>query len=251
MALLEGFVKIERWESTGRPTKGIVYLILDSSKHSPYDLFLRRFRGPVRLMVADRGFGVDFKDLVVRNRSCRCFHEEYRVDPALLREIVDHARYVASGFNLQPLKYILSCDVDWNRVIFPTLTWGGSVKGWPPPVPGERPSAYLIVLTDTKIRASADIDLGVCAQTLLLAAVSKGLGGCMMRGFDQRALRAALDIPDHLAISIVIALGKPAERARIADAEPGADLAFYRGADRVHVVPKRTLKELIYRAYVC
>lgn len=199
--------------------------------------------------VLGRGVEVDFKDLVIRNRSCRRFHESYPIAPDTLYDIADHGRYTASGFNKQPLKFILSCDPVWNQGIFTTLTWGGSVKDWPQPEPGERPSAYIVILTDTGIRDNADIDVGVAAQTLLLAAVSKGLGGCMMRAIDRRALQQALSIPEHLVISMVVAIGKPAEKTSVEDAAPGSSLAFYRTADLGTVVPKRTLNELVYRMY--
>ncbi len=189
---------------------------------------------------------MDFKELVRTNRSCRRFAEASRIDIDTLRDIVEHARYAASGFNRQPLKYVLAADPASNGRIFATLTWGGSVENWPQPREGERPAAYIVILTDTRIRPGADIDVGVAAQTLLLAATAAGLAGCMLRGVDRAALRRALALPDHLAISLVVGLGRPAETRRVVDARPGEPLAFYRAADGGHVVPKRTLDELIH-----
>ena len=50
------------------------------------------------------------KDLVLKNRSCRRFHEDEPVTRETLMELVDAARLCPSGANLQPLKYILSHD---------------------------------------------------------------------------------------------------------------------------------------------
>jgi hypothetical protein len=48
------------------------------------------------------------RDLIVRNRSYRRFHQD-PIHVETLRELVELARQSASGSNLQPLKYILSC----------------------------------------------------------------------------------------------------------------------------------------------
>jgi nitroreductase len=43
------------------------------------------------------------KELVLKNRSYRRFHEERRIDRETLVDLVDLARHSASGNNWQPL----------------------------------------------------------------------------------------------------------------------------------------------------
>ena len=62
------------------------------------------------------------KDLILKNRSYRRFHEEISIGIQTLRELVDLARNSASASNLQPLKYVLSCDPKTNTKIF-TLSY--------------------------------------------------------------------------------------------------------------------------------
>ena len=81
-------------------------------------------------------------DLVLKNRSCRRFYQKHNVDVKILKELVDLARLSASGGNVQPLKYILSCDPKKNALIFTHLAWAAFLKDWPGPDDGERPSAY-------------------------------------------------------------------------------------------------------------
>ncbi|TSA51882.1 MAG: nitroreductase, partial [Planctomycetaceae bacterium] len=50
------------------------------------------------------------KDLIRKNRSYRRFHQDFVIEPDTLRELVDLARLSASAANIQPLRYILSCD---------------------------------------------------------------------------------------------------------------------------------------------
>ena len=55
-------------------------------------------------------------------------------------------------------------------------------------------------------------DDGIAAQTMLLEATRRGLGGCMIGAIQKEKLRQALQIPDNLMIRLVLALGKPAEQ---------------------------------------
>jgi len=54
------------------------------------------------------------RELVLRNRSYRRFKQEVSIEPEALRQLVDLPRSSASEANLQPLKYILSCDAQKN-----------------------------------------------------------------------------------------------------------------------------------------
>src|SRR4029453_5528854 len=125
---------------------------------------------------------VMISELVCKNRSYRRFDEHVPVGLGTLRELVDLGRLLASGRNLQPLKYMLSCDPQRNALIFPHLSWAGYLGGWSPAV-GERPAAYILVLGDRDINPSFGIDHGIAAQSILLGAVECGRGGWLMRSF--------------------------------------------------------------------
>jgi nitroreductase len=151
----------------------------------------------------------------------------------------------ASGANLQPLKYILSCDPRKNAEIFSCLAWAGYLKDWPGPREGERPAAYIVVLGDTSISESAGCDHGIAAQTILLGAREKGLGGCMLGSIDRDALRASLNIPAQLKILLVIAIGKPREQVVLETVGEDNSIRYWRDNDGVHHVPKRKLEDII------
>lgn len=185
------------------------------------------------------------RDLILKNRSYRRFYEEVDVKLETLRQLVDLARLSASSKNLQPLKYVLSCDRDRNSLIFPHLTWARFLTNWPGPPEGERPSAYIIILGDTEISRSCDYDAGIAAQSILLGATEKGLGGCMIANVNREGLRKALEIPKRYEILLVVALGKPKEKVVIEMLEPGGDTRYWRDSDGVHHVPKRSLDDVI------
>lgn len=189
------------------------------------------------------------KDLVLKNRSYRRFHEEQRISIETLRELVDLARLTASGRNAQPLKYILSVDPQTNAAIFPHLAWAAYLKDWPGPVEGERPAAYILVLGDQQIQASINCDHGIAGQTILLGAVEKGLGGCMMTSIQRPRLREALQIPERYEIMLMIALGVPAETVVVEPLPANGSFEYWRDAESVHHVPKRALEEIILAEY--
>jgi len=189
------------------------------------------------------------EDLVRKNRSYRRFHQDVPVDIETLRALVNLARLSASGSNLQPLKYILSCEPATNARIFPHTRWAGYLKDWSGPAEGERPAAYVVILGDTEIHKSFGCDHGIAAQSIMLGAAERGLGGCMIGSVDHTGLRKALDISEQYEILLVLALGKPKETVVLEEVGPDGDIRYYRDAQGVHHVPKRSLDELILREY--
>jgi nitroreductase len=188
------------------------------------------------------------RELVLRNRSYRRFDESCRIERETLVELIGLARCTPSAANRQPLKYILSSDQKINDRIFPCLAWAAYLKDWDGPASGERPTAYIIILIDEGIAKDWWCDDGIAAQTILLGAAEKGLGGCMIGSIDKERLRQALHIPEHLKIRLVVALGKPAEQVRLEDLAPGGDIRYWRDEKDVHHVPKRTMEEIIVTA---
>lgn len=188
-------------------------------------------------------------DLIRKNRSIRRFYQDVPVSLETLRELVDLARLSASAGNRQPLKYILSCSIETNARIFPHTRWAGYLKDWGGPAEGERPVAYIVILGDTEISNDFGCDHGIAAQSIMLGAVERGLGGCIIGALDRDGLRQALSIPERYEILLVLALGKPRETVVIEDVGPDGDIKYYRDAEGVHHVPKRALNELIVREY--
>ena len=189
------------------------------------------------------------ENLIRKNRSYRRFHQDVPVDLETLRALVNLARLSASANNLQPLKYILSCQPETNARIFPHTRWAGYLKDWSGPAEGERPAAYIVILGDTEIRKSFGCDHGIAAQSIMLGATERGLGGCMIGSIDKSGLRQVLDIPEQQEILLILALGKPRETVLLEEVGPDGDIRYYRDAQGVHHVPKRSLDELILREY--
>lgn len=193
---------------------------------------------------------IDFKHLALANRSYRRFDQSYPITRETLVDLVGLARLAASGRNAQPLKYFLCAETVLNEEIFQTLAWAGYLKDWPGPVEGERPSGYIIVLLDHRIADHCFCDDGIAMQNILLGAVEKGLGGCILRAFNRPKLSTLLHLPDHLEILDVIALGKPIEQVVVTQVGPDGDIKYYRDSQDTHFVPKRSIDELVFDPFV-
>ena len=190
---------------------------------------------------------MNLEELLTRTRSYRRFRQEPAVDEKTLTELVSLTRLCASAGNRQPLKYVLSCDPERNAAIFAHLRWAAALRDWPGPAEGERPTAYIVIVGDTRIAKDFFCDHGIAAQTILLGATERGFGGCIIASIDREGLARALNLPTRFEILLVLALGAPGETVVLEhDASPEAS-PYWRDAEGVHHVPKRSLDELILR----
>jgi nitroreductase len=186
-------------------------------------------------------------ELIKKCRSYRRFYQDVAIQHSDLLDMVNNARLSASARNSQSLKYIISNGTEINAQIFPCLAWAGYLKDWPGPEEGERPSAYIVMLNDTDITNNYFCDHGISAQSILLTAVEKGFGGCLIASVNREKLRNELSIPEQYDIIQVIALGKPKEEVVIEPLGVDGDIKYWRDENHVHHVPKRSLEEIVLK----
>lgn len=189
------------------------------------------------------------RELLTKNRSYRRFDESRRIDRQTLVDLVDLTRLCPSAANDQPLKYMVVTDRQECATLFATLSWAGYLTDWPGPAEGERPTGYIVILADTTIKKQVDVDPGIVAQSMLLGAVEKGLGGCMFGSIAREQLRRDFSIPADLGIVLVLALGFPVETVVLeetpAPPDSAKETAYWRDASGIHHVPKRSLEEIL------
>lgn len=185
------------------------------------------------------------RELITQNRSYRRFHQDRAISCETLRELVDLARLSASAANRQPLKYYLSCDPETNARVFPHLGWALYLTGWSGPEEGEHPAAYIIILGDNEVNENVECDHGIAAQSILLGAVERGLGGCIIGSIRRGPLSQELGIPGRYQILLVLALGSPSEEVVLDTLGPDGDIRYWRDETGIHHVPKRSLDEII------
>lgn len=185
---------------------------------------------------------MDLAELIKKNRTYRRFDGSFKIDKAELLSLLEIARLTPSAANLQPLRFVLSTETEKNSRIFATLKWAAYLD-WSGPSEMERPSAYIVMLTDTTISKNPLYDAGIVSQTLLLQAVEKGWGGCIFLSVNREELKKELNLTENLEIVSVIALGKPVEEVIVEELTDS--VKYWRDEKNVHHVPKRKLTDLI------
>lgn len=191
---------------------------------------------------------MNFEELVQKNRSYRGFDESYTFTEEQLRHYVDLTRYTASSVNAQPLKYLIAWEREKTELILSMTKWARALPQMTLPKDGMHPTGFVIVCQDTDVApnlARYQKDIGIVAQTITLAAVEDGLGGCMIGNFVPEEVKKTLNLPADIEPMLIIALGKPAETIVIEEINPGDSIKYYRDENDVHYVPKRKLDDIL------
>ena len=180
-------------------------------------------------------------ELLEKTRSYRRFDESRGISREDLLQIVGAMRLCPSAANLQRLRAVIVEGTDEDGV-FDTLAFAAYLRPWVRPDVGERPTAYVVIMSEKDADVTLGIDIGIAAEAMLLTAREKGIGGCMFRSFDKDRLSALLKREGYIP-HLVIAFGYPSETVVIEDAEES--LRYYRDEAGVHHVPKLGVDKLI------
>ncbi len=188
--------------------------------------------------------------LIKQNRTFRRFYEDIKISNEDLISFIELARLSSSPRNQQALKFYFSNTEDINKGIFKTLSWAGALPNWDAPEKGERPSAYVIILGDNSLikegaKAYHEVASGIVAQSITLGASKKDFGACMIAAIKRKPLREFLNLPEHLEILLVIAIGKPKETVILKEMPKNGNYNYWRDEKQNHYVPKRSLDEII------
>ncbi len=190
-----------------------------------------------------------FQALIKASRSYRSFDEGVKIPHEILESWVDCTRYAPSSINMQMLKYrIADSDAECAAILAETR-WAGKIKDRKLPPVGHAPVAYIVICSDEHVIANADTfqkDVGICAQTIMLAACADGFGGCMIGSFSPDQLSQTLALPPHLHPQLVLALGKPDETVVLTDEAEDGSVTYYR-ENNVHYVQKRSLEHILIK----
>lgn len=183
-------------------------------------------------------------EAIKKRRTIRRFLQK-RIPFDDLKDLVDAARLAPSGGNLQQWEFMIIDDPELLEQIFSTLAWAAYLGLEGKPKEGEKPVAYIIVLTKAKTESPVlHADFGAAIENILLAAVDKGIGSCWIGSVQRGKLAQILNLPQTYSIQYVIALGYPAEQAIIED-EQGS-LKYWRDENGIHHVPKRKIDDVLH-----
>jgi nitroreductase len=183
-------------------------------------------------------------DLICSRRSIR----QFKPDPIsleALQKIVNAGRLAPSAANLQPLEFLVINKGEIMKEIFSCLKWAAYITPEGNPLPGQEPSAYIVILVNLKIREKDyEYDVGASIENMILAGFEEGVGSCWLISVDRAKVMGILGVPEWIRIDSVLALGYPAEKPIIEELK---DSPRYWKDNRGQLhVPKRKLESIIH-----
>ncbi|MFQ6125242.1 MAG: nitroreductase family protein [Candidatus Heimdallarchaeota archaeon] len=162
---------------------------------------------------------MDVLEAIKGRRSIRRYKYK-ELEHNTLIKLLEAARWAPSGGNRQPWQFIAVTDRKKIKML----------KMASPGFYGEEANLVLVLCLEKEriMKSSYDVclDLGMAAQNIMLAAYALGLGSCAIASFTSRAINRILDVPDTLAVKLLISIGYPAQTPKMP--------------------PRRSLSELVY-----
>ncbi len=164
------------------------------------------------------------------------------VSEKVLLKCVDAARLSPSGGNLQPLRYVIVNEPKLLKQVFNTLSWAVYLPDYGP-TEEEMPRAHIVLLLDKNGRTPIH-DASIASMNISMVAYDEGSGSCILASVDREKLREVLNVPEGLAIVLVVALGYPAENPVVETVNDG-DIKYWLDENGVLHVPKRDIKDVV------
>lgn len=181
---------------------------------------------------------MEFSELLKKRRSIRRF-KQVQVFAKDINYILEAARVVACGGNVQKLRYIVAQDKQLVKDIFENTAWAGLVSPNRNPEWGKNAPLTFIILTAAKdtggvIQANA----GAAVQSMEYAAADVGLGACWIGAYKKENVEKILGLPEHEETIYLLAVGYPDEVPIQEDIDAEESMKYYLDSDDVLHVPK-------------
>ncbi len=179
---------------------------------------------------------MDFLEFVSNRQSVRAFDASRPVEKEKLERIVAAARLSPSACNAQPWHLIVVDEPELkNSVADATSARALGMNHFTKQAPVH------IVLVEEKVNLTsgiggwvkqkdyAQMDMGVIAAHIVLAAHAEGLGSCILGWFNEPRMRELLSIPDSKRVWLDIAIGYSLQPLRQKKRKPFSEVVSYNG----------------------
>ncbi len=186
------------------------------------------------------------KELLRKARSVRRFAQTPAMTADDMKEMAEALRFTPSAGNLQRIRFALITEKENRDAVFAGLKFAAYLKDWEGPKPDERPTSYLVLLTQNVPDTNLAIDVGIVSEAAVLYAAQKGFGTCILANFDRKAVSEMIGAEGWQPV-LVLAFGTPSETVVTTDVAPGENIRYYRDEADTHVVPKLRADTLILR----
>ncbi len=157
---------------------------------------------------------MDFLELVSSRQSVRSFDPERLVEKEKLERIIEIARLAPSACNAQPWSFVLVDEPELkNKIADATSSRVLGMNHFTKQAPVH------LLLVEEKVNISsgiggwikkkdfAQMDLGIVAAHIVLAAEAEGLSSCIVGWFDEDKVKDLLHIPSSKRVWLDIVIG--------------------------------------------
>ena len=156
---------------------------------------------------------MEFAEVVAARRSVRHFNTKVPVTEAEIRGLLHAATTAPTAGNIQPWRFFVLRSVAARERLAAAIgqKWASAAPVVIVVCVDPRPCAARY--GDRGERLYAVQDTAAAVQTLLLAAVDRGLASCWVGAFDDEAVREAIGAPRPVTPVAVLPVGHSAESA--------------------------------------
>lgn len=157
---------------------------------------------------------MDFLDLVSSRQSVRAFDPDRSIEQEKIERVIESARLAPSACNAQPWSFVLVDEPALkNKVADATSSRVLGMNHFTKQAPVH------LLLVEEKVNISsgiggrikkkdfAQMDLGIVAAHIVLAAEAEGLGACIVGWFDEDKVKDLLHIPTSKRVWLDIVIG--------------------------------------------
>jgi nitroreductase len=177
---------------------------------------------------------MDFMEIVKARQSDRAFDPERVVEKEKLERILEAGRLAPSACNSQPWHFIVVDEPELkNRVAECTASRVLNMNHFTMQAPvhvlivEERANITSAIGGLVKRKEFPQIDIGIAAAHMCLAARAEGLGSCMIGWFDEKKIRSLLSIPSSRRVRLDIVLGYSIDPLREKRRKEAAEVISY------------------------
>jgi nitroreductase len=177
---------------------------------------------------------MDFLELVSSRQSVRAFDPDRIVEKEKLDRIIEIARLAPSACNAQPWSFVLVDEPELkNKVADATSSRVLGMNHFTKQAPVH------LLLVEEKVNVSsgiggwikkkdyAQMDLGIVAAHIVLAAQEEGLATCIVGWFDEDKVKDLLHIPSSKRVWLDIVIGYGTQPLRKKSRKPVDKILFH------------------------
>ncbi|MCP3965926.1 MAG: nitroreductase family protein [Lentisphaerae bacterium] len=187
---------------------------------------------------------MEFQEVAKKRRTIRRYKQVQVLDKDLTN-MIDTARRVSCGANVQLLRYIVIQNKNIVKDVFETTAWGGFVT--PRRTPEFGKNAPLTFIAVTALGDSTEIihaNAGAAIQAMQYAAWDVGLGCCWIGAFNKQKASEILEIPTESTLLYLLAVGYPDEAPVQDDIDMSGSAKYYLDDNDVLHVPKYKVESI-------